>query len=308
LAANGLAVQINGLCKSYKGLAALSRVDLEVSRGEVFGVLGRNGAGKTTLIEILEGLREPDKGEVSVLGFDPTRSLKSIKERIGVQLQRPTFYGRLKVIEVLKQFQSYYTRKADLEQLLTDVALSEKRDSFVKHLSGGQLQRLALALALINDPEIVFMDEPTTGLDPSIRRQLWHIIGEIKQAGKTVLLTTHYIEEAEKLCDRVCVMEAGEIIALDSPSNMVSRVRGRSARIRLTAMRPLDLGPIKGIKLLETSINGDACYVLEAENTGRTVADLVNYIEAQDNELIDLQVARATLEDAFVELTGKRIK
>jgi ABC-2 type transport system ATP-binding protein len=307
MASKELAVQIKGLSKSYGSLVALSRIDLEVRQGEVFGILGRNGAGKTTLVEILEGLREPDRGEVKVLGFDPTRSLKSIKERIGIQLQRPTFYGKLKVIEVLKQFRSYYTKQADLEQLLTDVALSEKRDSYVKHLSGGQLQRLALALALINDPEIVFLDEPTTGLDPSIRRQLWHTVGQIKREGKTVLLTTHYIEEAERLCDRVCIMEAGRVIALDSPSNIVSRVRGRSARITLTTVNPLEMEQVKGIRLLEASLNGDAHYVLEAENAGRTVVDLVNYIERQQNELIDLQIVRATLEDAFVELTGKGI-
>lgn len=303
-----MVIQIQGLSKSYDGLVALSRIDLEVRRGEVFGILGRNGAGKTTLVEILEGLREPDRGEVKVLGFDPARNLKAIKERIGVQLQRPTFYGRLKVIEVLKQFQSYYKKRASLEQLLEDIALSEKRDSYIRHLSGGQLQRLALALALINDPEIVFLDEPTTGLDPSIRRQLWHTVGEIKREGKTILLTTHYIEEAEKLCDRVCIMEAGQIIAIDSPSNIVARARGRSARISLTTLRPLDLARIEGTRLLETAINGDARYVLEAENAGRTMIDLVNTIEGQKNELIDLQVARATLEDAFVELTGRGIK
>jgi ABC-2 type transport system ATP-binding protein len=306
--AQELDVEIKSLSKSYDGLVALSRINLEVRRGEVFGVLGRNGAGKTTLVEIIEGLREPDRGEVRVLGIDPTRNLKAIKERIGVQLQRPTFYGKLKVIEVLKQFQSYYSKRADLEQLLASVALIEKRDSYVKHMSGGQLQRLALAMALINDPEIVLLDEPTTGLDPSIRRQLWHIVGEIKQSGKTVLLTTHYIEEAERICDRVCILEAGQIIALDSPSNIVARARGRNARINLTTMRPLEPERVGGLRLLGYSVNGDARYVLEAENIGRAVADLVNYIEAQNNELIDLHVVRATLEDAFVELTGKSIR
>lgn len=304
---NELAVEVKNLFKSYDGFIALAGINLEVKRGEVFGVLGRNGAGKTTLIEILEGLREADKGDVSVLGFDPCRSLEAIKERIGVQLQKPSFYGKLKVIEVLKQFRSYYDKKADLEQLLGKVALSEKRNSYIKDLSGGQGQRLALALALINDPEMVFLDEPTTGLDPSIRRQLWHTIGQIKAEGKTVLLTTHYIEEAERLCDRVCIMEGGQIIALDSPSALISRVRGRSARVSLTTIKPMQLDWVKGIRTVEASVNGVAHYVLEAENTGSAVVELVNCIERQNNELVDMQIARATLEDAFLELTGKEI-
>lgn len=299
------AVTVKGLSKCYGGFVALAGVDLEVKRGEIFGILGRNGAGKTTLIEILEGLREPDKGEVSVLGFDPTRRLHSIKERIGVQLQKPSFYGKLKVSEILAQFQSYYSHKADLGQLLSQLALSEKTDSYVRDLSGGQLQRLALLLALINDPELIFLDEPTTGLDPSIRRELWHSIAEIKSAGKTVLLTTHYIEEAERICDRVCIMDAGQIVALDSPANLIARARGRSARINVTTSKPLDLGRLSGIRTLATSLNGQAQYVLEADHTGPAVVALVGCIESQKNELIDLQIVRATLEDAVIELTGK---
>jgi ABC-2 type transport system ATP-binding protein len=307
MAVDEFAVEVKGLWKSYGPLVALAGIDLNVKRGEVFGILGRNGAGKTTLIEILEGLLEPDRGRVSVLGFDPSRSLDSIKEVIGVQLQKPQFFGKLKVIEMLKQFRSYYKRKTDLEQLLSRVALAEKQQSYIKDLSGGQGQRLALALALINDPEIVFLDEPTTGLDPAIRRQLWHTINEIKQDGRTVLLTTHYIEEAEHLCDRVCIIDAGQIIAQDSPSNLVSAVRGRSARISLTTVRPLDLDSLTGIRTVEASVNGDGHYMLEAENTGPAIMDLVNCIESQENELIDLQIVRATLEDAFLELTGKGI-
>jgi ABC-2 type transport system ATP-binding protein len=304
---NEWAIEVNGLVKSYGGLIALGGIDLKVKRGEVFGILGRNGAGKTTLIEILEGLREFDKGRVCVLGFDPQRNLQEIKERIGVQLQKPSFYGKLKVIEILKQFHSYYSNPADLQQLLGKVALSEKRDSYIRELSGGQLQRLALILALINDPDLVFLDEPTAGLDPTIRRQLWHTIGEIKREGKTVLLTTHYIEEAERLCDRVCIMDAGRIIALDSPANLISSVRGRGARINLTTIRPLNLEQVQGLQTIEASVNGDARYLLEVENTGPAVVNLVNCIERENNELIELQIVRASLEDAYIELTGKEI-
>jgi ABC-2 type transport system ATP-binding protein len=305
MAGEELAVEVKGVSKSYGGFVALAGVSLEVRRGEIFGILGRNGAGKTTLVEILEGLRKPDKGQVSVLGFDPDRNLNAVKERIGVQLQKPAFYGKLKVIELLRQFQSYYRQKADLDQLLSQLALREKSDSYVRDLSGGQLQRLALLLALINDPELIFLDEPTTGLDPSIRRELWHSIAQIKLAGKTVLLTTHYIEEAERICDRVCIMEAGQIIALDSPAGLVSRVRGRSARISLTTARPLDLGQLRRVRAVAASINGDARYVLEADDTGPAVVALMSCIEKQQNELVDLQIVRASLEDAFVELTGK---
>jgi ABC-2 type transport system ATP-binding protein len=307
MAADGLAVQVEGLFKSYNGFVALGGISLEVRCGEVFGLVGRNGAGKTTLIEILEGLRHPDKGEVSVLGFDPARRLQAIKERIGVQLQRPSFYGKLKVIELLKQFRSYYQRKADLEELLTSVALQEKRNSYIKDLSGGQGQRLALALALVNNPEIVFLDEPTTGLDPSIRRQLWHTIRQIKREGKTVLLTTHYIEEAEQLCDRVCIMDAGQILALDSPPNLTLRVRGCGARISFTTTKPVDLNLLKSIQLKQESNNGTSRYILDAENTASALVELVNCIERQNTELIDLQIVRATLEDAFMELTGKEL-
>src|SRR5581483_9442604 len=213
--AEELAVQVKGLCKSYGPTVALAGIDLEVRRGEIFGVLGSNGAGKTTLIETLEGLRKPDAGEVSVLGFDPDRDLDAIKAAIGIQLQATSFYRKLTVFEVLKQFSSYYRKHRNLDELLTKVSLNEKRDSYTGDLSGGQRQRLAIALALVNDPEILFLDEPTTGLDAAIRRQLWHTIGQLRLDGKTVVLTTHYIEEAERLCDRVLIIEAGKAVALD---------------------------------------------------------------------------------------------
>jgi len=305
MSADSFAIDVNGVYKSYEGYVALGGVTFQVMRGEIFGLVGHNGAGKTTLIEILEGLRQPDRGEVSVLGFDPTRRLRSIKERIGVQLQRPSFYGKLKVIELLNQFRNYYHKKTDLEGLLTKVSLQEKRNSYVKDLSGGQGQRLAIALALVNDPELVFLDEPTAGLDPSIRRQLWQTIRQIKLEGKTAFLTTHYLEEAERLCDRVCILDGGQILAVDSPSGLVSRVQGSSARISLTTTKPLELRRLRSIRTKEQSSNGVARYVLEADNTGPAVVDLINCIGSQNSELIDLQVARATLEDAFIELTGR---
>ena len=304
---NRFAISIRNLTKSYGRVAALKGIDLDVERGEVFGLLGPNGAGKTTLIEILEGLRAADGGEISVLGFDPGRELDDIKERIGIQLQSSSFYRRLTVVEVMRQFQNYYRKRADLEQLLETVALNEKRNSYVSELSGGQKQRLALALALVNDPEIVFLDEPTSGLDAQVRRQLWQAIEQMKRSGKTILLTTHYIEEAERLCDRVCIIDEGRKVKLDTPSKMIAGSRARSARVRLTTLKPLSLAQINSVSPIESSVNGNATYVLQVDNTGRAIVDLVGAIETQANELLELQITRATLEDVFLELTGKEI-
>lgn len=303
-----LAVRVEGLTKKYGRLVALDNLSLEVNRGEIFGVLGPNGAGKTTLIEILEGLRAPDGGEVSVLGFDPGREMNAIKERIGIQLQSSSFFRKLRVIEVLRQFRSYYRERADIDELLELVALNEKRHSFIGDLSGGQRQRLALALALINKPEIIFLDEPTAGLDAQVRRQLWHTIGEMKSAGKTVLLTTHYIEEAERLCDRVCILDGGHRIVLDSPTNLIARARGRSARLRFATVRPLSFETGIGFNIIQSSENGSYNYTAQVGDTGRSIVELVSAIERQQNELVELQISRATLEDVFVDLTGKEIR
>lgn len=302
-----ISVRVSELTKTYGKVTALDRVSLEVERGEVFGLLGRNGAGKTTLVEILEGLRSATSGSVSVLGFDPGRELNALKQRIGIQLQATSFFRRLQVIEVIEQFRNYYERRADIEELLSLVALSEKRRSFISDLSGGQRQRLALALALINDPEIVFLDEPTVGLDAQVRRQLWHTIQQMKASGKTVLLTTHYIEEAEHLCDRVCIIDGGRRIALDSPANLIARARSRARQLRFTTLKPLALDRVGSLSPTLISSNGNACYSIDVENTGPAIVELVGAIERQHNELIELQISRASLEDVFIELTGKEI-
>ena len=303
-----LAVIVRNVTKRYGRVVALDDLSLEVRRGEVFGLLGRNGAGKTTLIEILEGLRVADSGEVSVLGFDPGRDLDSVKQRIGIQLQSSSFFRKLRVHEVLEQFRSYYERQADIDKLLALASLNEKRNNFVADLSIGQRQRLALALALVNDPEIVFLDEPTASLDAQVRRQLWYTIQQMKESGKTILLTTHYIEEAERLCDRVCIIDAGRLVALDSPASLIASRPRCSARVRFTTLRPLSLDLLDGLCPVAESVNGNATYVLEAENTGPTVATLVLAIERQNNELVELQINKATLEDVFLELTGKEIR
>lgn len=302
------AVAVKNLTKRYGRLVALEDFSLEINHGEILGLLGRNGAGKTTLIEILEGLRTADGGEVSVLGYDPATDLTAIKERIGIQLQSSSFFRKLRVKEVLGQFRRYYKTRADLNELLEMVALQEKENAFIGDLSGGQKQRLALALALVNNPEIIFLDEPTAGLDPQVRRQLWHTIEAMKQAGKTVLLTTHYIEEAERLCDRVCIIDGGRQVAFDTPTNLIARRSNNSNRVRFTTLNPFSFEHLNTLVPMSVTENGVNIYVAQAQDTGRSIVDLIGSIEQQHNQLLELQISQATLEDAYIEITGKEIR
>lgn len=305
---NDYAVVVENLTKRYGRLVALDDFSIEIKHGEILGLLGRNGAGKTTLIEILEGLRKADAGEVRVLGYDPATDLQAIKERIGIQLQASSFFRKLRVLEVLRQFRNYYEKQADLKELLEMVALQEKANAFIGDLSGGQKQRLALALAFVNDPEIIFLDEPTAGLDPQVRRQLWHTIERMKQAGKTILLTTHYIEEAERLCDRVCIIDAGRKVALDTPANLIALRQTNSNRVRFSTLKPFSFEHLKTLTPVSVSENGANIYVAQAQDTARSIIDLIGGIEQQHNQLLELQISQATLEDAFIEITGKEIQ
>jgi ABC-2 type transport system ATP-binding protein len=222
------AIEVEALCKSYGAVEAVRGIDLEVRTGEVFGLLGPNGAGKTTTVEILESLRPRTSGNVRVLGFDPDVSPKQIKNRIGVCLQATNLPDKMKTIEALDLFASFYDHQVDREALLKRLQLSDKRDSFYKTLSGGQKQRVALALALLNEPDLLFLDEPTTGLDPQVRHEIHTVIQELKESGKTILLTTHYIEEAERLCDRVAIIDQGKIIEQGTPREIQQRILGES--------------------------------------------------------------------------------
>src|ERR1700682_3801657 len=226
-------IEVSGLHKSYGTFEAVRGIDFEVSEGEIFGLLGPNGAGKTTTVEILEGLRPRSKGQVKVLGFDPEVSKRSLKDRIGVCLQATNLPDKLRVHEALNWFAAFYSHKADCNKLLQRLQLWEKRNDFYSKLSGGQKQRVALALALVNEPNLVFLDEPTTGLDPQVRLEIHTLIEELKAAKRTILLTTHYIEEAERLCDRVAIIDQGKIVAMGSPRELQERVFGQS-RIDVT--------------------------------------------------------------------------
>ena len=218
-------IHVTNLSKNYGKFTAVNDVSFDVTKGEIFGLLGENGAGKTTTLEMIEGLRKPSSGNISVLEFDTTKDLKSIKEKIGVQLQSSAYYAYLNLMEILQLFGSFYPKHANPKELLAMVGLESKAKSYVGKLSGGQRQRFSIVASLINDPEVVFLDEPTTGLDPLARRQLWDIISEIKKRGKTVMLTTHYLEEAEMLCDHIAIMDDGKIIAKDFTHKLIEKAK-----------------------------------------------------------------------------------
>jgi ABC-2 type transport system ATP-binding protein len=298
---------VRELFKSYGDVRAVDGVSFEVARGEVFGLLGPNGAGKTTTVEIIEGLRQADGGQVVVGGYDPVKQADQVKAIIGVCLQATALPDKIKVREALALFASFYPRRAELDELLRVVALGEKATSTFDSLSGGQQQRLAVALALVNDPEVIILDEPTSGLDPQARRELHNVIDALRQQGKTVILTTHYIEEAEKLCDRVAVIDHGRIIALDTPRQLVARSGGHS-RIEFRTATPLEMSELRQIPFTESLTESHDAYVLRVVDGSRALIELVKWLDVEGYELIDLHVTRPTLEDVFIELTGRRIR
>ena len=229
----GIAIEVKDLTKAYGNLNAVNGLNFTIQEGEVFGLLGPNGAGKTTTLEMIEGLREPDEGSIRVCGKDVAKRTDEVKEIIGVQLQNTTFYDKIRVRELIDYFGGCYRKSRPTGEILDEVSLNEKKKDYVGTLSGGQKQRLALALALVNDPEVLFLDEPTNALDPQARRSIWEIIEGLRKKGKTIVLNTHYMEEAERLCERVGIMDHGRIIALDAPSNLISMHNADSASATL---------------------------------------------------------------------------
>ena len=276
------AIEVEGLRKAYDGQDAVRGIDFSVRRGEVFGLLGPNGAGKTTTVEILEGYRKRDGGTVSVLGVDPEGAGTDWRERIGVVLQSSAMYPNFTVREHVALFAGYYTRPRDVDEVVELVGLAEKRDTRVKVLSGGQSRRLDLALGLIGDPEILFLDEPTTGFDPAARRAAWDMIRSLRQLGKTVLLTTHYLDEAEQLSDRVAVLREGRVVALGAPADLTGAKVATEIRYRQ---------------------NGQEL-VLRTQEPTKVLHELTAQALARGAELEDLQVRRPTLEEIYLELTG----
>jgi ABC-2 type transport system ATP-binding protein len=295
------AIRTEGLRKAYGRLVAVDGISFEVRANEVFGVVGPNGAGKTTTIECLEGLRQPDAGSLSILGLDPRRDGRELRERIGIQLQSSALPDDIRVSEALGLFASFYRRTADVRPLLDTLGLADKRDAAFAKLSGGQKQRLFIALALVNDPELVFLDELTTGLDPHARRAMWDLVRSIRDRGKTVFLTTHYMEEAEALCDRVLVIDRGRIVALGTPEDLV-RGLGQGTRIVFTAdaaYDPAPLGAIGGV----TKVERDGARVSVTGRGDRLVVLVVNALDRDGVRFSDLRTERPDLEDVFLALT-----
>jgi ABC-2 type transport system ATP-binding protein len=302
-------IAVQDLHKSYGTVEAVRGIDFEVYAGEVFGLLGPNGAGKTTTVEILEGLRPRSVGKVSVLGLDPDRQTLALKDQIGVCLQATNLPDKMRVHEALELFAAFYTRTIESEPLLKRLQLWEKRDAGYGTLSGGQKQRLAIALALINAPQLLFLDEPTTGLDPQARLEIRDLIEELREEKRTILMTTHYIEEAERLCDRVAIIDAGKIIALGSPRELQEK-SAEQAGIEIKLTQPLRDHTIPNFaEAIDSSISKDAMTVkVRSRHPARTLVELMKWIDGQGYELEDVHLRRPTLEDVFIEMTGKKLR
>jgi ABC-2 type transport system ATP-binding protein len=305
----GIALQVRNLRKAYQDVVAVDGLDLEVHSGECFGLLGPNGAGKTTTVEICEGLNTPDSGEVLVLGRRWGGNDRELRQRLGISLQETQFSEKLTVEETVQLFRSFYDRGPSFADVIAMVQLEEKARSRVGSLSGGQKQRLALACALVGDPELLFLDEPTTGLDPQSRRQLWELIEQFKADGRSILLTTHYMDEAERLCDRVAIVDHGRMIALGTPQALIERLEAEHVvEFALTAPATVDEAVLRQIEGVCTAERRNGTYILQVTELHRVMPALLQELRRQGAQLTELRTHSATLEDVFVSLTGRHLR
>jgi len=300
-------IQVSGVRKTYGKTVAVDEVSFEVHDGEIFGLIGPNGAGKTTTMECIEGLRTPDRGSISVLGLDPFRQVYKLQDRIGVQLQQAQLQKRIKVWEAVDLWASLYQKKAiDGERLLEQLGLTDKRNAWFMNLSGGQKQRLFIALALINDPEVVFLDELTTGLDPQSRRAIWDLVRGIRERGKTVFLTTHLMEEAERLCDRVAIIEHGRIIDIDRPDKLVNR-HCPERIVVLTTNDPVAEERFRAIPGVEAVNCADFRFTIRGRGDD-LVSEVIHCLSENRIRVTDFRTILPNLEDVFLKLTGHSIR
>lgn len=300
-------IEVQNLTKQYGKMTAVNDISFQVREGEVFGILGPNGAGKTTTLEMIEGLKPITSGTVTLDGHDVARETQKVKSLIGVQLQSSSFFELLNLKELLEVFGSLYDRKVDGMALLREVQLEEKAKAQVKELSGGQKQRFSIAAALVNDPKVLFLDEPTTGLDPQARRNLWDLVKKINEMGKTVVITTHYMDEAEVLCDRIAVMDHAQIVALDTTENLL-KLPGLHSSMSFRTEKELPLADLEKIEAVSQVVLVDGAYKLVTSNEETSLHSLFKYSREQGFPLRDLRLSQPTLEDVFLKLTGHALR
>ena len=305
---NEAVIGVEGLSKRYGDLKAVDDVSFSVGRGEIFGILGPNGAGKTTTLECIEGLTEPTSGRTTVLGMETGRDSQGIRERIGVQLQASAYFDHLTLREILELFGKFYRRRVSPAELLARVGLQDKANTTVAKLSGGQKQRFAIAATLVNDPEVVFLDEPTTGLDPQARRSLWDFVQAMNEDGRTIVLTTHYMEEAEFLCHRVAIMDEGKIVALDTPANLVNSLPV-PYEVKVVTRGGHGLEELRGLAGVKDAVSHeDGTLRLRSSEASATVPAVMEWAGRSGARLTHLEVIPANLEDVFLSITGRNLR
>ncbi len=300
-------IEAKNLFKTYDNIKAVNGVSFEVAKGEMFGLLGPNGAGKTTTMEMLEGIRHPERGEIKIFNLPIRQNLHNIRKRIGIVLQSTGFFEDLTLLELLRLFASFYQKTTPLEELIERFDLGDLLTQRYPQLSGGQRQRFVLAMALLHQPEMLFLDEPTIGLDPGVRQKFWDIILALRREGLTILLTTHYMEEAEILCDRVAIMDHGQIVACDRPVKLINSL-GIVSRIRFMSSKPISLAELEALNGVQAARRDRYTYDLETEKPEVSLRELLEWEKKYSGRIFNLEVRQATLEDVFLKLTGHALK